>query len=236
MIYTRGICAALVLVSFQSFVLAVQSVTLTTAQSPFNSGITNQGWWSNRFTQSLAAPNLYTDNYLTGLNTNGATYRGFFTFVIPNLPEEVSHASLEVGLGTSASPDSYETLGLYEVVTPPEVLNSKPGVRRLDILEDLGTGNSYGTFDAPIGAPRETLLNIPLNEFAVEHINASVGNFFSVGTSLVDIDPLAGAQYVFGFTSGERGYVAKLVLHLVPEPSTFGLIIFLSVLPLRYRA
>ncbi len=234
MISMRSACAALaVSICIQSQVFCAQSIILTTTQNPFNPDIANQGWWSSRFAQPDPFLGQYTDNYLTGLNVNGATYKSFFSFALPNPTKRISHAQIEIGLGTSASPDSYETLGLYDVMTSTETLNSKPGVLRLDILEDLGTGALYGTYDVPIGAPRETILQIQLNDLGVDAINARLGDFFSLGASLIDIDPSEGAQYIFGFTSSERGYVAKLVLHLVPEPSTLALLAFVLILPLR---
>lgn len=200
-----------------------QELVVTTLQSPFNLNIANQGWWSTLFAQSGGVQKLYTDNYLTGLNVNGATYRGFFSFDLRNLTEHVRSARFEVRLGTSASPDLTERLGLFQIDTPVEILNSKPGVLRLDIFDDLGTGDLYGEIDVPIGASTDMSLNILLNQQGIDAINSHLGTFFSLGTSLVDIDPMAGEQFVFGYSSSDRGYVAKLVLILVPEPQSLAM-------------
>jgi hypothetical protein len=208
-----------------------QPLILTTSQSPFNAGLYNQGWWSDRFEQPRSGS--VTDNYLTGLNINGALYRGFFTFDLSDISGTVVSASIEIPLGSSMSPVQFETLGLFDVTTPAAILNSKPGVIDTNILNDLGTGNLYASKEVTIGSDPDTILQLFLNDIALFNINAQRGDFFSVGASIISLDQSQQAQYVFGHTSSERFGPIELYINVVPEPDAsllFGVATILQIL------
>lgn len=183
-------------------------VTLSTSDSPFNSGINNQGWWSDSIAQDPG-----NDNYLSGFS-NQVTHRGFFTFDLTNISGVVNSATISIRLGGQDSQDLIETIGLFDVSTSASLLNTK-GQVDITIFNDLGTGTLYGSTDITIGSPMSTILQITLNQSALTDINAQLGGFFSIGSSLTTLDQAQFGEFVFG---GTQEFANALTLDVAPVP------------------
>jgi hypothetical protein len=148
----------------------------TTAQSPFDPGVRNQGWWAD-------GPANYTqnDSYLADYGGH-VTTRNFFSFDLTSACEASSVAlqvpRLEEYGSVERYPDSvpYE---LFDVTTPAATLNNNSGSNEA-IWADLGSGTSYGRFQIPYG-PASDVLTLPLTQAGVDAFNAARGGFFSVG-------------------------------------------------------
>jgi len=197
-------------------------LTFTTAQSQFDAGQNNQGWWAN-FSDDV--PDTTGDDYFVGsTDTSGGLafeFRDFFTFDLSSLRDNVVAAQLQLRAGVSTFlPDgaTSETLELFDVTTPAPILNhlnNDEGHEDPQIFADLGTGVSYGTFVIKT-TDEQAILTLNLNTAGVTAINANRGSFFSVGGRVIT---LFGA--LFGFTESSFGPNAtKLVVHTANVPTT----------------
>ncbi len=203
-------------------------VTLSTADNPINPGSNNSGWWSDSRASSTG-----NDNYFTGfLRSTPNTMHGYFTFDIPNLIGHVSAATLSIRLGNNGSPDRVETLGFFDVSTPATDLAAR-GFVDTAIFDDLGSGALYGTTQVVIGSSSTTILQIPLNQTALNDINANLGDFFSIGSSLLTLGQTSVDEQVFGFSAG---FTNHLTLTVIPEPATGLMLLGLFALTGRRRA
>ncbi len=114
-----------------------------------------------------------------------------------------------------------QTLGFFDVSTPAATLNNNQDTNTA-IFDDLGTGQSYGTFDVSTSGSETGILSFTLNATAIADINAAAGGFFSIGGAL-DAESLSspGRQNLFGFSNNASGRrsVQQLVIN-VPEPSS----------------
>jgi len=215
-----------------------------TSTSPFTPGVKNQGWWSN------TRPNSDTnDNYYVGTLGNAnegarVEIRNFFTFDLSGLsPREIiESATLELTRFSSSTTNPTETLGLFDVSTLPNILNNNRGMST-PIFNDLGAGNSYGTFivDTTAEANQNTdqILQFDLNQTALADIQNSAGGFFSIGGSLLSLPPQpmpngVPLQFLFFANSNTVGGVQRLIVttRTVPEPSTLGAILVTGLLAL----
>lgn len=178
-----------------------QQLIFNTSDSEFTPGFKNQGWWSPAPNQNFAE----NDNYGVG---RGASFihRNFFTFDLSFLSGTVVAATLEVRRGVYASPNSEETLGLFDVSTPAAILNNNTGTNDA-IFDDLGTGQSYGIYIVSSSGNPDDLLRFPLNAAAVADINNARGGFFSIGGALLSLSQPQTPQeafideFLFGFTN-----------------------------------
>lgn len=183
--------------------------TLSTANSEFNVGTPNQGWWSTNTRNSND-----NDNYIVG-DTSRKPVRNFFTFNLAAFAGQVvTSATLKLqrygGAGSST-----HTLGLFDVSTPASVINQKINNPDPVIYNDLGTGKSYGSYEISTSGDPNEIISFNLNSNAIADINASNNRFFSIGGALLDnLGP--GEQFLFGF-SGNKAQT--LVVNTVPEPS-----------------
>ena len=215
----RGCVVVLASLTLLAFEGVAAPVTLSTADNPFTPGVLNQGFWSD--TRAEAQGN---DNYFTGYLEEAVvpnTARGYFSFDLSSLSGSVDAATLQIRLGGSESPDSVETLGLFDVSTDANTLSTR-GVVDLGIYDDLGSGASYGTLDITVGQSRDTILQIPLSPAALADVNASLGSFFSVGATLLTLGQTQVNEFVFGNSIGRPN---QLVLNVVPEPQTSTLLL-----------
>lgn len=166
----------------------------------------SQGWWNEAGTNTPS-----NDNYSTGGGGGGSERRGFFTFDVGAVTTRVVGAKLKAHSGVCVR-TAEETLGLFDVSTLPRVLNRLTGVRP-DIVEDLGTGDSYGLFSVITDGDRRWL-RFPLNREALKDLNRTQ-RYFSVGARLMSLgreEPFG--KEVFGCT-GNRA--ARLVLNVAPD-------------------
>jgi hypothetical protein len=197
--------------------------TLDTSAREFDSGVLNQGWWSD-----FAGNNTYNDNYSISLswtapsypNQQGIVTRDFFTFDLSSISGTIQSATLLLQRGNSGSPNPTETISFWDVQTPAAVLNNNYGPDA-SIVNDLGSGKNYGSFQVAMSGPTSEVLAFDLNANAVADLNANIGGFFSVGGSL-DGQPASGVyRYIFGVT---QGIPAELQVTVVPEPTSLGLV------------
>jgi hypothetical protein len=193
------------------------SFEFNTSETPFNPPSDNQGWWHSLLGHSQ------NGNYFVGRESQFAIFRNFFTFDLSSLSEPVVGARLEIQRFGSNSQDPTETYELFDVATGAATLNAF-GPANAAIFDDLGTGSSYGAFVLAIGGNPADLLSFPLNNTAVNDINAAAGGFFSLGGALTSAPFFAFDQTLFGASSSSG--IQRLVLETtaVPEASTWILL------------
>jgi hypothetical protein len=179
------------------------SFEFNTFESPFNPPSDNQGWWHSILGHSQ------NGNYLVGRQSQLAIFHNFFTFDLSSLTDPIVAARLEVQRFSSNSLDPTETYELFDVSTDAATLNAF-GPANAAIFNDLGTGNSYGAFVVDIGANPADLLSFPLNNTAVNDINAAAGGFFSLGGAVTSAPFFAFDQTLFGASSSSG--IQRLVL------------------------
>jgi hypothetical protein len=184
-------------------------ITYSTAQSEFDAGVLNQGWWSATAAPAAADSN---DNYYTGLSGSN-TLRSFFTFDLSQLSGTVTSATLRVMAGGQSG---NVNLKLSDVSTAASVVNNNSGPSS-SIFDDLGDGTSYGSFQVSDGVDSR-YLSLNLNAQALADINAAT-SFFTIGGM---VNP---NQFIFSFTSNAVTYLdLNVVPSAVPEPATVALL------------
>ena len=182
-------------------------ITYSTAQSPFDAGTLNQGWWSA--TRSNTDSN---DNHYTGV-AGSDSLRSFYSFDLSQLVGTVTSATLRIERGGQGGNVNVK---FYDVSTIASVVNNNSGVSST-IFDDLGTGNSYGSFQVSDGS-FNTYLSFSLNAQALTDINAAT-TFFTIGAM---VNP---NQYMFSGTGGDVTYLdLNVVPSAVPEPATAALL------------
>ena len=179
-------------------VLGGPNVILSTADSEFDTGVFNQGWWS-----SDASIRFSTDdnvNYAAGGITNN-----FFTFDLSNISGTVTGAVFNItrAQGISDSGFSYFEYDMYDVITDAATLNNNVGAN-LAIYDDLGSGVHYGNFEITVAGDPNEILMLQLNEGFISDINAAIlgaDQYFSIGghRSLPPaVVPVPAAVWLFG--------------------------------------
>lgn len=207
-------------------------IIVNTSDSPLQAGADNQGWWSNRTTNN----NPSNDNYIT----RDDDMRSFFSFDMSAISGVVTSATFEVRRYTSTPG---VTLNLFDVSTSAaSLITTRLGISNLGIFNDLGSGNSYGSFVVAGGASTD-VLSFVLNTAALTDINASLGlGYFSIGG-------MAQGGFIFSSSglepgNGGPGFIQRLVLNVepaviaaVPEPGTLPLLglAAIGLLALRRR-
>jgi hypothetical protein len=107
------------------------------------------------------------------------------------------------------------------VSTPYGVLNTQAGINQ-DIFRDLGTGNSYGSYQVWNTIEGQSVLHIPLNAAARADITAAAGSYFSVGGRCTSCE----AEQVLFNNSGPNGLQQlTLVTAPVPEPAEWMMMV-----------
>jgi len=159
-----------------------------------------QGWWSSNFANTDGNTNYFVGD----LSNNGSQLlNNFFTFNVVGQSPTVTSATLRVVRETGESDLGAvaHTYSTFDVSTDATTLNLTNGTNAA-IFNDLGSGNSYGSFVITVAGSTSEVLLLNLNGNAVADINAAIagGSRFSLGGTLT---PSAAA---------------------VPEPSTFALI------------
>jgi hypothetical protein len=198
------------------------TITLSTAASPFTAGAFNQGWWVAD--DPINGNNDENSNYVTGFG-GLRERRSFFTFDLTPLEltaNTLTGASLIVRGADYEGDTAVETLGLFDVTTSAAVLNNNTGSSTA-IFTDLGTGQSYGRFD--VGEyVRDATLTFVLNDAALGAIRTNAGSFFSLGGRLLSGTPDHDGDMIF---SASGTHPASLILQTeslpanpVPEPAS----------------
>lgn len=201
----KTLSAGLVLLSMAAASHAT-TVTYSTAQSQFDSGILNQGWWSATYANSDDNDNHFTGNL--GANDQLAS---FYSFDLTSLSGTVTAATIRI---RRSSQSGTVQLGIWDVSTAAATVNSNGGTSA-SIFNDLSGGISYGAYSVGSGDFNDTL-SFSLNAQALADINASVG-FFSVGMSV------GSDQFIYSFSGGDITYL-DLQIGTVPEPGSLALL------------
>lgn len=215
---------AAIAVCFVGLTSVSQAATysFSTADSQFDAGVNNQGWWADKTSNSDS-----NSNVLTGYNSSTNTYRSFFTFDLSGLSlaanEEIVSASFSgnthstYGIGTTT-----ETIGFFDVSTDAATLNNNSGLSS-SIFNDLGTGAQYGSYDFTEQSDNIDF-NVALNSAFFANAASAQGGFFSLGASLLTWD--AGtAQAIFSFSSDNPAFGLTLETRIsaVPLPAALPL-------------
>ncbi|BAY62588.1 YD repeat protein [Calothrix brevissima NIES-22] len=201
------------------------TLTFDTSESPFIPGLDNSGFWSSTF-PSNNNPIDQTDVYATGepyyISSNlptGDVGRSYLTFDLSRLQGTVTSAKLQLQR-YFGSGDPTETLGLFDVSTDAATLNNRIGTNAA-IFEDLGTGSSYGTFDVSTSGNSQDILEFELNADAITAINDGTGGFFSIGLSILSLNPNnlnKNAEYLFARSGGQG--IQRLIVETTELPQT----------------
>lgn len=153
-------------------------LVFSTSFSPFDTGVSNQGWWSPDVSNSDT-----NDNYIVG-NLSGSLYNNFFTFDLANLiRDSVIAATLRinyVGFNDIPAPVTYS---LFDVSTDAATLNNNNG-SSVAIFNDLGSGSLYAA--TPVNSAPTAPFLVSLNANAIADINSAAGGFFSIGGTLTE--------------------------------------------------
>lgn len=202
---------------------ALTTVTFDTADAPGD----GQGWWT---TLNSGSPENYI--FLTGYAyATGLPYpqpilehRGHLSFMVTGVTDPIVSATLRLSQWGAISNGTVGagnvTLGLFDVSTDANVLNSSSGAQA-SIFADLGSGTSYGSKVIATQFSQTRVLEIPLNSAAIAAIQNNA--VFSVGMAMLDGN---GSQthYLFGNTGlVPSPFVHELRIVTIPEPATFSL-------------
>lgn len=193
------------------------ATTFSTAQSEFDPGVLNQGWWSSLPGYANEDSN---DNHYTGLSLPvGVVLRSFYTFDLSGLPGTVNAASLRVPRGEQSGGVN---LGLWDVTTAAAVVNNNAG-QDSGIFANLGSGRSYGSFTVLPGAASDYLA-FPLNSQALADINDSTG-FFSLGAAV------GPQEFIFSNSAGKVTFLDLVIDgNSIPEPGSLSLVALAALL------
>ncbi|WP_332879014.1 PEP-CTERM sorting domain-containing protein [Massilia sp. S19_KUP03_FR1] len=205
----KKILAALILTTFTAVAstASATAITVTTAQSTFDRGVNNQGWWSAVASNPSTDSN---DNYFTG--NNGANeVRSFFTFDLSQIAGTITSATMRIARGTQ---NAAVSLNLWDVTTAASVVNNNVGYSSA-IFADLGTGTKYGSYAVATGGSTD-VLNFKLNAAALQDMLHK--GYFTIGGSVNG----ATGQYLFGFSGGSPVSL-DLQVSDVPEPASIAL-------------
>ncbi len=121
--------------------------------------------------------------------------RSYHSYYLTDIPGTVTGAALDIQFASSDSQASILTVGFYDVSTPVEYLHNIATYtyesQEINIHVDLGTGTTYGSLDVAIPQKYNYEFGVgegggevTLNAAAVDAINASLGGWFSIGSSL----------------------------------------------------
>ena len=166
------------------------TITFDTSTSTFTAA-NNQGWWGSDGAAGTTA------NYATG-DSGGVQLRSFFSFNLAGLTatDTITQAVLRLTRGTVGDDvEANEQVNLFDVSTAPAALNAHSGTD-VSVFSDLGAGASYGSFGVATSGAVADPVNFTLNNSSVlADLNASKGNWFSIGAALAEI---SGEDFLFG--------------------------------------
>ena len=180
----------------------------------------NAGWYNQLGLHTTGNPNYIAGNveYSIGAMDYSFIYHNFFVFDVGNINEPITSATLQF--------HSYEVKGigtynLFDVLTPPEMLDINTA-DSVDTFNDLGTGTTFGSFDANPDKSFQTL-QLTLNQSAINAINSADGLFAIGGSFATNLTN----SYIFG--ASENIDQMKLILNTtsiqVPEPGCLILLV-----------
>jgi hypothetical protein len=178
------------------------------------------GWYNQLGLHTSDNPNYIAGNvqYSIGAADYSYIFHNFFVFDLGNINEQITSATLQF--------HSYEVTGigtynLFDVLTPPEMLDMNTA-DSVDIFNDLGTGTTFGSFDADPGKSFQTF-QLTLNQSATNAINSADGLFAIGGSFATNFTN----SYIFG--ASENIDQMKLILNTtsieVPQPGSLALLV-----------
>lgn len=179
---------------------------------------------------------MYGGSSLAGRSYDGTLlveYRNYFTFQLGAYVGRAASATLSIWQpnGGYNSVHASETMTFYDVATNPSFLPA--GLPNpLTNYNDLGSGTIFGTTQILAPPNHEyfeyTEFKVMLNQAALDSMTKAMGkSIWAIGGAVTSLDPGSLAyQYVFGFTAPGYEPQPKLMIELVPEPSSLILAAF----------
>lgn len=135
-----------------------------------------RGWHSNTATHQT------TNDFTNTGDLGGGNYNAYFVFSAANFTAfAIKSVTLELELEAYPTPDAMETLSVWDVSTPTEVLEAD--ATSIPIYMDLMTGATYGRH--MFGAAQVGMvMTIPLDPQAATDLQAKLGQDFAIGLHL----------------------------------------------------
>lgn len=223
----RNVCAVTICSFGFSSISHAATYSFSTADSQFDAGVNNQGFWSDGYPGSDN-----DDDVTTGYSLYPDITRSFFTFDLSGFTlaanEEIVGARFS-GNTSQIDGTSVGTVTFFDVSTDAVTLNNNSGLSA-SIFEDLGTGNQYGSLDFFGGGPTSvdyfTAYNdfsIALNGFFLADAAAAQGNFLSIGGSVTGGVGIQD-EIVFNYSDGkEFKLTLETRISTVPLPAALPL-------------
>jgi hypothetical protein len=153
-------------------------------------------------------------NYLAGQYQTRES-RNFFIFDLSSITGLIVSASLQIAPGDYLSPDTSETVTLFDVSTPFAILTN--GTGGVAAFNDLGAGTSYGSRAFTAADVWTVPVTMALNGAALTNLQSAVGALFAMGGAVTSLSGSAD-QTVFGATHLAGGLPVRLVLETQPAP------------------
>lgn len=218
--------------------LGIMTLTTDIAPAAFLNTV-DRGWYRDDGSHLTA-----NTNYIVGVISfgSGVTLNNFFVFDLSVVTGPIIAANLVLynpsvsdrsGQGYF-SPNSFETITLYDVTTSIPSLTA--GTGGTSAFTDLGSGTTYGSGTAS-AADNGQFVTITLNSAGLAALNANLGGQFAIGGSLgitstsVDRVVFSGSNLSTNPADGQTylDYTTAPPTNVVPAPP--GLLMVLTGLP-----
>ncbi len=174
------------------------------------------------------------NSYMVGFSFSTVTRRSYFYFAIPTLApgESISAARLTLAGGSlNLEGTTARTVSLWDVSAAIGQIGSA--------YSDIGSGNSYGSFQVNRSDPTfgVTSYSVNLNTQAILDLNASAGGLFAIGGTLDVFNNGVSRYQVFANTGGSSltDGNTRLQVTVVPEPSTLSLVVAAAIAIVVHR-
>ncbi|MCM8599759.1 MAG: PEP-CTERM sorting domain-containing protein [Candidatus Accumulibacter sp.] len=172
-----------------------QTLELTTTTGSVSIGASSTGWWDQN-----GAHSSFNPNYIVGVCGSSDTcsgdnldHRDFFIFDLSTVRGSILSAALNIGNGPSGYyGGAFLPVSFFDVFTDLNDVAAS-GVGRTDIYADLGSGVSYGLFNAT-AADVNMQVVINLNGNALSALNAAIGSSWGIGGAIGGEVPEPGSM------------------------------------------
>lgn len=201
-----------------SWLLALFPAHSSTIDTTYRGFVTSNGQTSDSLGQG--------NSYEVGFSYSTVTRRDYFYFAIPSLAPGESITSARITLESPSGSlnlegSSTRTVTLWDVSVDIGQIASA--------YTDIGSGNSYGSFQVSRSDPTFgiTAYNADLNATAIVGLNAAAGGLFGIGGTLDVANNGVSRYQVFANTGGSSVNDGRTILSIttVPEPSAAHLLI-----------
>ncbi len=174
------------------------------------------------------------NSYMAGFSFSTVTRRNYFYFAIPTLApgESITAARLTLAGGSlNLEGATTRTVSLWDVSASIGGIGSA--------YSDIGSGNSYGSFQVNRSDPTFgiTSYSADLSAQAIFNMNAAAGGLFAIGGTL-DVSNNGVSRYqIFANTGGSSltDGNTRLQVTVVPEPSTLLLVLSAAIAIVIHR-